>query len=121
MSVLIQGMRMPGRCNECPMRQINLARCQVTGKSTSHHPTGKRMLPGVRPSWCPLAEASQEWIPVAEKLPEPGTHVLISRPKNGKTIVEQAEKDAGDWWRIYGTRVKKVDAWMPLPESYEED
>jgi len=36
-------MKMPNKCDDCPCRQINLARCQITGKSTSHHPSFKPM------------------------------------------------------------------------------
>ena len=61
------------------------------------------------------------WIPVAERLPEEGQPVLVSRIRGREKRVEQGEKAEGDWWRIYGTRTKKVEAWMPLPEPYEED
>lgn len=114
MSVMIKNQDMPQNCDACPMRQINLRRCQVT-----HKPMNSE----TRPSWCPLVEVPEVhlWIPVTEWLPEVGTQVLLSRPKQGKKVVEPGEKDAGDWWRVYGTRVKKVDAWMPMPEPYEEE
>lgn len=35
-------------------------------------------------------------------------------------IVEQGCKDLGDWWRVYGTRVKRIRFWMPLPEAPKE-
>ena len=60
MSILVKGMAMPERCDECPIRQINLARCQVTRKSTSHHPTGKPMNQKERPKWCPLVEVPED-------------------------------------------------------------
>lgn len=63
----------------------------------------------------------QCWVPVAERLPEEGQPVLVSRIRGREKRIEQGEKAEGDWWRIYGTRTKKVEAWMPLPEPYEED
>ena len=44
--------------------------------------------------------------------------ILVAREyiKGQPLIVEQAYKDVGDWWRVYGTRVKKIVAWMPMPE-----
>ena len=51
-------MPMPKKCDDCPCRQINLARCQITGKSTSHsgtRPIDQRQ----RPSWCPLIDLTQ--------------------------------------------------------------
>ena len=54
MSKAVLVMDMPKCCDECCVRQINLARCQVTGKSTSHHSSGKPMDERKRPDWCPL-------------------------------------------------------------------
>lgn len=117
MSILIQGVDMPRHCDECPMRRFNLAMCQVTGKSTSHHPTGKPMKPGVRPKWCPLAEAPG-WIPVTERLPEDGFYICTldgelcgeSKPLTGLCGIEKGVWDEPDM----------VSAWMPLPMPYEE-
>lgn len=48
--------------------------------------------------------------------------ILIAREyiKGQPLIVEQGYKDVGDWWRVYGTRVKKVEAWMEMPEPPKE-
>ena len=56
MGVYIPKMLMPASCDGCALRQINLARCKLMGRSTSHHPTGKPMDENVRPKWCPLVE-----------------------------------------------------------------
>ena len=63
----------------------------------------------------------KEWIPVTERLPEEGQPVLVTRIRGREKRIEQAEKAEGDWWRVYGTRTKKVEAWMPLPEPYGGD
>lgn len=47
-------MDTPKHCDECCVRQINLAWCQAARKSTSHHPCGKPMDERKRPDWCPL-------------------------------------------------------------------
>lgn len=48
--------------------------------------------------------------------------VVIKEPGKapGVLIVEQGCKDLGDWWRVYGTRVKRIRFWMPLPEPPKE-
>jgi hypothetical protein len=55
-AILIKGMEMPENCDDCKLRHIGLARCNVTGNSTSHHPTGVPMNQKERPKWCPLEE-----------------------------------------------------------------
>ena len=54
MSILIKGIDMPKDCDECPMRQINLAYCQLMHESTSHYLSGKEIQG--RPNFCPLVE-----------------------------------------------------------------
>lgn len=117
MSILIQGVDMPRHCDECPMRRFNLAMCQVTGKSTSHHPTGKPMKPGVRPKWCPLAEAPG-WIPVTERLPEvTGAYLVTALSFGGRAHTSVAVWLDNQW--VFDL---SVIAWMPIqkPEPYVE-
>ena len=57
-----------------------------------------------------------KWIPVSERMPERFQPVIICR-NGGK--VETGWRDVNDWWRVYGTRVKTVTHWMPLPEAPE--
>ncbi len=45
---------MPKNCDECLMRQSNLAYCLIAKKSTSHHPSGKPLDKSKRPKWCPI-------------------------------------------------------------------
>lgn len=52
------------------------------------------------------------WIPVTERLPQPLRRVIVCREDG---VVEQGHKDVGDWWKVYGTRTKKITHWMPLP------
>ena len=58
------------------------------------------------------------WIRVENRLPERFCPVIVCR-KDGK--VEAGQKDVGDWWRVYGTRIKTVSYWMPLPEPPKEE
>lgn len=63
-----------------------------------------------------------EWISVKDRLPDRFQPVIICREKNrGEYIVEQGMRDIGDWWKVYGTRTKKILCWMPMPEPPEED
>lgn len=66
-------------------------------------------------------EAERRWIPVTEQLPDRFQPVLVCREKeSGKLIVEQGYKDLGDWWKVYGTRIKRIECWMPMPQSPKE-
>ena len=58
-----------------------------------------------------------QWISVTDKLPKKFEPVIVCR-EDGK--VEQGCRDVMDWWKVYGTRTKKVTNWMPLPEPPEE-
>lgn len=61
-----------------------------------------------------------KWISTSERLPERGQRVIICREKEkGVPYVEAARYD-GDWWKVYGANVRRVDWWMPLPEPPEE-
>ena len=70
----------------------------------------------------PTVDASEvlrnQWTSVKDKLPKKFEPVIVCR-EGGK--VEQGYKDVMDWWKVYGTRTKKVTHWMPLPEPPEED
>lgn len=61
------------------------------------------------------------WISVKDKLPPFGQQVIVCRPDNlGKPKVEQGCRDLNGWWRVYGTRTKRITHWMPLPEPPKE-
>lgn len=61
------------------------------------------------------------WISVKDKLPPYGQQVIVCRPYGKDCLkVEQGCRDLGDWWRVYGTRTKRVTHWMPLPEPPKE-
>ena len=63
-----------------------------------------------------------QWFSVEDRLPEVFRPVIVCREKvKGEYVVEQGYKDVVDWWKVYGTRTKKVTHWMPLPDPPEED
>lgn len=47
-------VNIPKKCNDCPIRHPGIAKCLVTGKSTSHTEKGRPMNERKRPSWCPI-------------------------------------------------------------------
>jgi len=67
------------------------------------------------------AASVQQWISVEEKLPEPGMRVIIARPyEPGQPLrVEQGCYSTNGWWKVYGTNVKRVKYWMPMPKPPE--
>lgn len=61
------------------------------------------------------------WIPVTERLPERYQTVIVCRPYDAETMkVEQGYRDDGGWWKVFGTRTKKVTHWMRMPKPPEE-
>ena len=63
-----------------------------------------------------------EWISTKERLPEPYTPVIVARvyEKDKPLKIEQGMLTVNGWWKVYGTNVKRVLYWMPLPEPPEE-
>ena len=62
----------------------------------------------------PSVENKGEWIPVSERLPEKGTHILVS-------VRGEPDFVATDDYYSYGFDDWKDDvtAWQPLPEPYK--
>ena len=50
----------PKTCDQCPIRHPGCARCQITGKSTSHTSAGKLIDQKTRPGWCPIKPMTEE-------------------------------------------------------------
>lgn len=66
-------------------------------------------------------EASNSWISVQDKLPPLGQPVIVYREYAwGEAKVEQGCRDLGGWWRVYGTRTKRITHWMPLSQPPKE-
>ena len=68
------------------------------------------------------------WIPVTERLPETGKHVLIAFSNFTVPITGRYEEDeeggaffSGDEDESLISKGLIVNAWMPLPEPYHED
>ena len=67
-----------------------------------------------------------EWIPVAEKLPESGKYILLSFENFSLPMIGRYEGNETDGGSFYvgdetETRTKQdlfVNAWMPLPDPY---
>lgn len=106
---------------------------------------------GLRPKWCPLipeeitrsrrdwylkgyndAKKERDWIPVSEQLPEEQKFYLVTIAKNtGEHDIEYCFYECGKWLMIadgnseentcWEEEVKKVVAWMPLPEPYKPE
>lgn len=66
-------------------------------------------------------EAESAWISVEDRLPPFGEMVIVCREYDRGTVkVEPGTMGVNGWWRVYGTRTKKVSFWMPLPEPPQE-
>ncbi len=62
-------------------------------------------------------EKASPWINVDEALPENHTNVIIARRISGEWIVEQGMRLTDGQWKVYGTRCRTVEYWMPLPDA----
>lgn len=61
-----------------------------------------------------------KWISVDERLPAYGESVIVARrAPDGKWRIEQGRRDCGGWWKVYGSLVKRVEYWMPMPAEPE--
>jgi len=63
-----------------------------------------------------------QWHDPDVDLPKMGTPVIIARVKDPEQPlrVEQACLTPGEWWKIWGGNVRRIVAWMPMPEPPEE-
>lgn len=64
---------------------------------------------------------ADKWISVEERLPAYGQSVIVARREQvGNWRIEQGRRDSGGWWKVYGSLVKRVEYWMPMPAAPEE-
>lgn len=63
-----------------------------------------------------------EWISVKDRLPKKYVPVIVARiyEKDKPLKVEAGMFTENGWWKVYGTNVKRVSYWMPMPEPPEE-
>lgn len=61
-------------------------------------------------------ELWSEWIQTTERLPKAFEPVIVCRACDGGMRVEQGQLCADGWWKVFGTRVKEIAAWRPMPE-----
>lgn len=62
-----------------------------------------------------------EWISTKDRLPKPYESVIVARVyKVGEPMrVEAGKLTDGGWWKVFGTNVKRIAYWMPMPEPPE--
>lgn len=64
------------------------------------------------------------WISPKDRMPEKLQPVIICREVDkGEYKVEQGHFTGNGWWKVYGTNVKRIICWMPMPEppAMQED
>ncbi len=66
-----------------------------------------------------LVAHKPQWRSPTEEPPQVMEKILLCRVDG---TVEQGFRDMGDWWKVYGTRIKtkQVAGWMPMPEGMPE-
>ena len=58
---------------------------------------------------------TDNWRPVTPKEPPLYEPVILCRIRDGKLVSEAGTRDRDGWWKVYGTRVKKILCWQPMP------
>lgn len=86
---------------------------------------------GLTPNEVEQLKGSQRWIPVEERLPEDDNYILLSFENFDIPLIGRYEADADGGGAFYlgdndegDTCLSQnlfVNAWMPLPEPYQED
>ena len=68
--------------------------------------------------------SAQQWIPCSERLPEEGHEVLFSTKTGTVQIGKYSDRGCLNSWFSYCDKCRArnnvVNAWMPLPEPYED-
>lgn len=66
--------------------------------------------------------AAWEWRDPVKDPPKKHTPVILARPGGpGEPMkVEQGMLTVNGWWKVYGTNVKRVIAWKPMPAAPEK-
>ena len=87
---------------------------------TMTYPEAKKILDtivDIQPTIEPIKHG--RWIPIAEAEPPLGTHVLVTY-KHGEDDYEASELDYGMSKAQNTWHWRRVIAWQPMPEPYEE-
>ena len=58
---------------------------------------------------------TDNWRPVTPKEPPLYEPVILCRIRDGKLVSEAGTRERDGWWKVYGTRVKKILCWQPMP------
>lgn len=104
---------------DCPYGNEGMTNCAVLLEA-AYEDTIEKLLQLAESLSAADVALAVRWIPVTERLPDPFVSVIVCRDgAPGKRIVEQGHKDVGDWWKVYGTKTKRVTHWAPLPEPPE--
>lgn len=79
--------------------------------------TLKQMTEGIAPE-----NNAVDWISVEDRLPKALEQVIVCRPYDKKTVrVEQGHfEGVNGWWKVYGTRCKRITHWLPMPNPPED-
>ena len=54
---------------------------------------------------------TDNWRPVTPKEPPLYEPVILCRIRDGKLVSEAGTRERDGWWKVYGTRVKKILCW----------
>ena len=67
------------------------------------------------------ALAARRWRDPVNDPPKSFTPVIVAREyRRGELKVEEGMLTMNGWWKVYGTNVRRIIAWTPMPEAPEK-
>lgn len=65
--------------------------------------------------------AAWKWRDPVNDPPKSHVPVIVARYFDGKALkIEQGMLTVNGWWKVYGTNVKRIIAWKPMPGEPDE-
>ena len=65
--------------------------------------------------------SAHSWRDPVNDPPKSFTPVIVAREyRRGELKVEEGMLTMNGWWKVYGTNVRRIIAWTPMPEAPEK-
>ena len=115
------------------MQELEKILAEIKKEKLKHWDSSERLETDKIIGWCfdrcmEIVEKymNDGWIPVDDRLPEAGAHVIVSFKCTGFQPVIAHLSEEGRWMMLQGAKgfndiTDRVSAWRPLPEPYRSE